>query len=113
MNDCIFCKIINKTIPSDIVVESENVIVIKDISPKASLHLLIIPKKHIKDIVSFEHRDFELGSQMLLMAKFLSDKFDNAKNFRLVINNGVQAGQAIFHVHMHFLSGDMSEFTNL
>ena len=106
MDNCVFCKIIDKKIQSDIIIESNEIIVIKDIAPKTNLHLLIIPKKHIKDILSFEHNDFDYAPKMFLMAKYLSDKFEDAKNFKLVINNGSGAGQAIFHVHMHFLAGE-------
>jgi len=105
-NNCIFCKIIEKKVPSDLVSENEHVIAIKDISPKALIHILIIPKKHIKNIISFEDQDFAFAGHIFKMAKFLSDKFENAKDFKLLINNGELAGQAIFHLHMHFLAGE-------
>ncbi len=105
-NNCIFCKIINRTVPADFVAETNDVIAIKDISPKSELHLLIIPKKHIENVVAFQDEDFDLASSMFRMAVLLSQKFDNAKDFKLLVNNGKKAGQVIFHTHMHFLAGE-------
>lgn len=104
MNDCIFCKIINRQVPSQIVEETEDILVIKDISPKSSIHYLIIPKKHIKDLISFNSADFYLGSKVFAMAKELS-KTEYTKEFKLILNNGPKAGQQIFHIHAHFLAG--------
>lgn len=105
MNDCIFCKIINRQIPATVISENDNIIVIKDISPKATIHYLIIPKKHIKDIQSLEQNDFIIGAQMFQMAQELSQKQVDAKDFRTIINSGAGAGQIVFHLHMHFLAG--------
>lgn len=104
-SDCIFCKIIAKQIPSTIIDETDDLIVIKDINPKATIHYLIIPKKHIRDFRDFEQRDSELAGNMLMMAKKLSKDLSDCKAFRLVINNGAEAGQCVFHAHMHFLAG--------
>lgn len=103
MQDCVFCKIINKQIKSEIIEETNSLIVIKDISPKAPIHYLIIPKKHIKDIQSFRQKDFALASDMFEMAQKISKKMNG--DFRIVINSGPSAGQCIFHMHMHFLAG--------
>lgn len=103
--DCIFCKIISKQIPSEIIAESEDYIVIQDISPKAPIHYLIIPKKHIKDIASLEDEDCCLAANMFLIAQQISQEVPGAEDFRLVVNNGPEAGQRVFHLHMHFLSG--------
>jgi histidine triad (HIT) family protein len=81
--------------------------VIKDINPKASIHYLIIPKKHITDLSHFEDNDQALAGSLLLMAKSLSKDLGGAA-FRLVVNNGADAGQIIFHAHIHFLSGKIS-----
>lgn len=103
--DCIFCKIIARQILSTVIAENDDIIVIKDIHPKAPIHYLIMPKKHIKDIQSFERGDCCLGSKMLLMAQKLSQEIPEAADFKLVINSGYKAGQRVFHVHTHFLAG--------
>ncbi len=105
MNDCIFCKIIAQQIPAKVVAENDAVLVIQDIAPKAPLHYLIIPKKHIKDIASMEANDDQLAGAMFMMAQELSRKLSGSQSFRFVINNGSDSGQSVFHLHAHFLSG--------
>ena len=104
-DDCVFCKIIAREIPADIVAEDEDVIVINDRAPKAPVHQLIIPKKHIHDLRRLEHADAALIGKVALMAKKLAEKLSGSGSFRLVINNGADAGQSVFHLHFHFLSG--------
>lgn len=101
----IFTKIINRELPAKIVDETEDLIVLQDIAPKAPIHLLIIPKKEIKDIQSFVNDDFHYADKMFRMAKKLSREIPGAEDFRLVINSGAKAGQKVFHLHMHFLAG--------
>ncbi len=105
VSKCIFCAIIAGQTPSTKVVENENILVIKDISPKAPIHYLIIPKKHIADIQSFDPEDTLLAGQMIMMAHELAKKLPEPGAFRLVVNSGADAGQCVFHVHMHFLAG--------
>lgn len=110
-NSCIFCKIIAKQIPSTVIAETDDIIVIKDINPKAPVHYLIIPKKHIKDLTELELQDVELAGNMVLMAKQLSQELSGPQAFRLIVNNGADAGQCVFHAHVHFLAGKkMAEF---
>ncbi len=104
-SDCIFCKIIAKEIPSNIITQNDDVVVIQDISPKAPVHYLIIPKKHISDVVSLQEADALLAGKMFLMAKELGSKLSGSKAFRLLVNNGSDVGQSVFHLHCHFLSG--------
>jgi histidine triad (HIT) family protein len=103
--DCVFCKIIARQIPSSIVKETGNLIVIKDIAPKAPIHYLIIPKKHIKDIQSMDRTDAIYGSAIFSMAQELSKELQEPRDFRLVISSGYNAGQRVFHLHSHFLAG--------
>ena len=103
--NCIFCKIISGQIPAAIVAQNDTIIVIKDIAPKAPIHYLIIPKQHVSDIKSLEPATAHLASDMLLMAKELSNNLAGTKSFRLIMNNGRESGQSVFHLHCHFLSG--------
>ena len=107
--DCIFCKIIAKEIPAALIAENNEVLVIKDINPKATIHYLIIPKKHFPDLQSLEEQaldetDTLLMGKLMLMAKQLSKDF-SIPGFKLIVNNGKEAGQCVFHFHIHFLSG--------
>ena len=102
---CIFCKIIAKEIPSTIVAENENVLVIKDIAPKAPIHYLIIPKVHRENIQGFLPEDCIIAASCLFMAQELAQKLSGTQSFRLISNNGADSGQCVFHLHFHFLSG--------
>ncbi len=103
--DCIFCNVINKTLPAKVIAENDDIIVIQDIVPKAPVHYLIIPKQHIKDVQSLEEAHADVPIKMLLMAKQLSEHLSGSGAFRLIVNNGSDAGQSVFHLHFHFLSG--------
>lgn len=106
MNNCIFCKIVNKDIPSEIVFEDEDIIVFKDIRPQAPLHLLIVPKQHIADVNELSKDNVDIISKIFLVAKQLALKFNVAENgYRIVVNTGRDAGQEVFHIHFHFLAG--------
>lgn len=107
MNDCIFCKIIKKQIPSSIIKETNELLVFKDIAPKARFHYLIVPKKHIKDFADMKPEDLDLGTKIFGMIKELSQLSSEHSNFKLLVNNGALAGQKVFHFHIHFLSGDI------
>lgn len=105
IKDCVFCKIINNQAPTVKIAETEEILVIKDINPKAPIHYLILPKKHIESLHYFEDADLCLAGKMLLMAKKLSDTVSGAQDFKIIINNGCNADQTIFHSHFHFLAG--------
>lgn len=99
--DCIFCKIANKELPAEIIFESENVMVFHDLTPQAPLHLLIITKKHYESLNEIE--DTALLGELLNAAKLITKKM-GIKEYRTVINTGKQAGQTIFHAHVHLLA---------
>jgi len=105
---CLFCKIAKKEMPAEIVYEDEKVLVLKDIHPKAPLHLLIVPKKHIPSINHLELRDKELMGELILVAQKIA-KEKNLEGYKLVINVGRPAGQIIDHLHLHLLAGWKSE----
>ncbi len=100
----IFTKIINKEIPSTIVFEDEKVIVIKDINPKAKIHLLIIPKKEIKTINDLRKEDSELIAHMFFVVQKITKDMNIQEGYQLHFNVGKKGGQEVMHVHMHLLS---------
>lgn len=103
--DCIFCKIIKGELPSEKLFEDEEIIAIKDISPKAKTHLLIIPKKHIPTIndLNEDEADEILVGKMMLVARDLA-KEKELSGYNLQFNVGKSAGQVVFHIHLHLLS---------
>jgi len=103
--NCVFCKLIDKQLPSKIIKETESILVVEDIAPKAPIHYLIIPKEHIINIKNLEDKHSPLVWDMIKMAKTLASDLGESGDFNLVSNNGEQAGQCVFHMHWHFLSG--------
>lgn len=105
-NSCIFCKIIDKKIPSRVVYEDAVAFAFEDINPQAPVHILIVPRKHIPDIQSMTDQDREtIGHLFWIAAKIAADKGLTGGGYRTVINNGPDAGQTVFHIHLHMLSG--------
>ena len=100
--NCIFCKIANGEIPTEFVYESKTVVVFKDIAPKAPIHLLVVPKVHVESLGELE--DEKLAQDLFVAIKEVTKKL-NLKEFRTVANTGKQAGQEVFHLHIHILSG--------
>jgi len=102
---CLFCKIVGREINSEIIAENDHVIVIKDISPKAPVHYLIIPKKHFENLLTFDDADAPVAHAVMAMARDLGKKLSTPQAFNLISNNGKEVGQSVFHSHWHFLSG--------
>ena len=105
MEATLFEKIINREIPADILYEDELSIVIKDISPQAPTHLLIIPKKAIPKLSDATGEDQNILGHLMLVAGKIAEQLELDETFRLVVNNGAKAGQSVFHLHLHLLSG--------
>ena len=106
MDDCVFCNIINKTLGSTVLFEDDELIVIKDILPKAPVHLLIIPKGHIASINHLESGHELLVGKMVYVAKDLAAKYGIGETgYKLVFNVGRDGGQVIGHLHLHLLGG--------
>ena len=102
----LFEKIIGGELPAEKVYEDERIVAIKDIAPKAPVHLLIIPRKVIPDLQTLQKEDFPLLGEIVVVAQKLAKKFDLAESgYRLLVNNGPDAGQTIFHLHFHLLGG--------
>lgn len=109
MTDCVFCKIIKREIPSSIIKENDHVIVFRDLHPQAPIHYLIAPKIHIENLNFLEDTDehYNMIKEMFKMIKLLAKDLPDQKAFTLVSNNGKNAGQSVFHMHWHFLSGSV------
>ena len=105
MTETLFEKIIKKEIPADIIYEDDISIVIKDINPQAPTHLLIIPKKVIPKLSDANREDQAILGHLMLVATKIAKQLDLDDTFRMVINNGAKAGQSVFHLHLHLLSG--------
>lgn len=105
MQDCIFCKIVNKEIPAEVVYENDTVMVFKDIQPAAPVHLLLIPKKHIPTFFDLQEEDAGLLGDIHLAAVHVARDLGLEKGFRLVGNCNEEAGQLVFHIHYHLMAG--------
>ena len=101
-DDCIFCKIANGDFGTEFVLETEDIVAFRDIAPQAPEHILIIPKKHYENILEVNNTD--LLVKLMQGVQEVSKKI-GLKEFRTVINTGKQAGQTVFHVHIHMLGG--------
>lgn len=98
--DCIFCKIINGDFNTEFVYENEYVVVFKDINPKAPIHLLVVPKTHVASLNELE--DKNLMAELLMAVKETTKKI-GLKAYKTLINTGKEAGQEVFHLHVHIL----------
>ena len=105
--ESIFTKIINGDIPSDILYQDEHCICIKDISPQAPIHVLLIPKKPIPRLVDATPEDQHILGHLMLKAGEIAKELGVADAFRVIVNNGANAGQTVFHLHLHLLAGQI------
>lgn len=99
--DCIFCKIANKQIPTELIYEDENIVAFNDLHPKAPVHVLIIPKNHYDSLN--ELYDERLIGQLFNGVRKVAEKL-NVKDYRTIVNTGPSAGQVVFHLHIHLLA---------
>ncbi len=99
-NNCIFCKIINGDFNTEFVFENEYVVVFKDINPKAPVHLLVVPRVHVESLNELE--DKNLMAELLSAVKETTKKI-GLKSYKTLINTGKEAGQEVFHLHIHIL----------
>ncbi len=103
MRECIFCRIIDKQIPAKIVFEDEDMLVFHDIQPKAPVHLLLIPKKHIASLAHTEPEDTLLLGKLLAKTRQLAEESGLSNGYKVLINTGEGGGQEVFHLHLHIL----------
>ena len=101
--DCLFCKIVAGEIPSKKAYEDERVFAFDDINPQAPVHVLVVPKKHVTNLVDGKDDPELLGELVARSAKIAQDR--GLKDFRIVTSTGKEAGQAVFHLHFHVLGG--------
>lgn len=100
----IFTKIINQEIPADIVYEDDTCLAFKDINPQAPVHILLIPKKEISSVQEVKSEDQQLMGHLMTKVPEIAKKL-NLASYRLVVNTGEDAGQTVFHLHIHILGG--------
>lgn len=104
--NCLFCRIINKEIPAKIVYEDEHVLAFEDINPQAPVHILVVPKKHIPTSLDIQEGDDELIGRMFRAANAIAkEKGVAERGFRAVMNCNREAGQTVFHIHLHIVGG--------
>ena len=102
---CIFCQIVARELPADIVYEDEDLAVFKDINPEAPVHLLIVPKRHFDSLNSLDEKADNIGAKMLVTAKRMAEVHEIQSGYRIMINCGRGAGQVIRHLHLHLMGG--------
>jgi histidine triad (HIT) family protein len=106
MTDCLFCKMVSKEIPTEIVYEDNDILAFKDIAPKAPVHILIIPKKHIENVAAATAEDQVVLGKIQLVAQKLAEDFGIAESgYRVLTNSGKDSGQVVFHLHYHLVGG--------
>ena len=102
MSNCIFCKIINGDFGTEFVYENEHAVVFKDINPQADTHLLVVPRLHVESLNELDNKN--LLGELMMVVKTVTQKLD-ISSYRTVINTGKDAGQEVFHLHIHILAG--------
>ncbi len=106
MTDCLFCKMVNREIPTTIVYEDEDVLAFNDIAPKAPVHVLIIPKKHIESLAAATEDDLRILGKLQMVAHRLAKELGVAESgYRVLTNSGKDSGQVVFHLHYHLVGG--------
>lgn len=107
MEGCLFCKIVNREIPSQVVYEDDRVLAFKDINPLAPVHILLIPKEHLTNVLDIDESNGDLVAHIHVVANKLAKEAGIAeKGFRIVTNCNKEGGQIIFHLHYHLIGGE-------
>ena len=105
-SDCLFCKIVNREVPSKFLYEDDDFVVFRDINPAAPVHLLIVPKKHIRSINNLQKEDEAIISGLFMIAADMAkDQGVNESGYKLFFNVEKGGGQVIFHIHLHLIGG--------
>ena len=106
MTDCLFCKIVSGDIPAQLLYQDDKVVVFKDIAPKADVHLLVVPIKHIVSLDSMKADDDVLMAHMMRLLPVLAKEQGLESGFRTIINTGKGGGQEVMHLHIHLMGGN-------
>jgi histidine triad (HIT) family protein len=110
MADCVFCEIVAGRTPAPIEYQDDEILAFPDIYPKAPVHLLVIPKRHIESVMALSPEDAPLVGRMILAAKRIGEARGLAeRGYRLAIHSGPEGGQVVYHLHLHFLAGRRDE----
>jgi histidine triad (HIT) family protein len=104
VEDCIFCRIIGGEIPADVVAESETTVAFRDLNPQAPLHVLVVPRTHVANAGELADREPETVAELVRVARAVVTDAGH-DSYRLVLNTGGDAGQSVFHAHLHVLAG--------
>lgn len=106
VTDCVFCRIVARESPADIEYEDDHVVAFKDIYPKAPVHVLIVPRRHIASIMAMEPGDAEVIGRCLVAARQIGERTGfSDRGYRVTVNCGPDGGQVVYHVHFHFTAG--------
>lgn len=106
MRECVFCQIVRRESPAHIVYEDDSTIAFKDINPQAPVHILVIPKRHIRTLLDIQSGDEPLLGHLFSVANAVAREYGIAqRGFRLVMNCGLESGQSVWHIHLHVLGG--------
>ena len=105
-SDCLFCKIVNREIPTEFLYEDDDFVVFRDINPAAPVHLLLVPKKHIRSMNDLQKEDGSILSDLFMIAKDMAkEQGVNESGYKLLFNVEKGGGQVIFHIHLHLIGG--------
>lgn len=106
MEDCVFCKIINRESPVEKIYEEDDIIVFNDINPQAPIHILLVPKEHFNSLNEIPEEKKDILSRILLRARQIAhEKGIGNKGYRIVLNTAKESGQSVFHIHFHLMGG--------
>jgi histidine triad (HIT) family protein len=105
VTDCLFCKIANGELDSEVVHESDNIMAFRDINPAAPLHVLAVPKEHITSVDALNRNHAAVVTEMLIALSTIANREGVENGYRIVTNVGADAGQSVFHLHFHLLGG--------
>jgi histidine triad (HIT) family protein len=104
LSDCLFCRIVAGEIAADVVAETETVVAFRDVNPQAPLHVLVVPREHVANAASLADTVPATVADLVLVAREVAEKGGH-ESYRLVFNTGADAGQTVFHAHLHVLAG--------
>jgi histidine triad (HIT) family protein len=103
---CLFCRIVARESPAEIEYEDDHVLAFRDIYPKAPVHLLVVPKRHVESVMTLEADDAPLAGRLILAARTLGERLNlGERGYRLAIHCGPEGGQVVYHLHLHFMAG--------